>query len=1454
MKTSTQKILFSPNQKAIYAAVISSLAMMNANAATLPTNPHVVYGGVTFTLNGNTLTIANSPNSIINWGSFDLGKDAAVIFKQLSSSSAVLNRDTSGNPSEILGSLSSNGKVFLINPAGVIFGVGSQIDTAGLIASSLNITNQDFLQGKLNFNASQLNTGAVINNGSLNTTKGGFVYLIAPNVENNGIIKTPSGETILAAGNSVEIVNSTDPSQRVLVSATSKDVNLSQAITESGNNIFKVLNSGKIQANSAVVGKNGKVYLRSGGDIETTADSKIEANGGSSTNGGLIQALAADQGMYFGSMVASGKNGGFIETSANFLDVNSLSISTKALSLQGKDGNWLIDPANIEIATSGSNSCGSGGSFSCTTDTSVILVSTLLTALNSSNVTIDTATCTSCTAAGDITVNAAINSASTRSLTMTADGSITVNNSISIGGDLAMAANGGTFTGNASMTAASVDLYAQGDINLNALVKATKTSSLSPINIESQIGDVNINGGLNSTVAADMSITAGSNVNINSAIKTAGGDISLTADSSGSGSGTVNIGSTSNTTAFVVDAGVGTVNISGANANIINAGITSKNFYADITNTLTVGDATAILPSFISTSTYQEISASNIYVKAGTGQTVSSLYNSAEAYLLSKGDQKISVTNGLELDGNNTGTNNYAKIAIQGSGTQSIDSDYYLTLHAGNANGANATIDGGTGSQDINSVYIDIYAGAANDSSAGIATGADSTITATSSISLTGGNSSSTNISDFSAAYIGSKTQAVNLTLNAGSLYMNGGLVSGANPGALIGAIGKNATITMNINGSASFDASGTSNPTGVLVGTTTGKSIIQVNAADFNVTGGSTGTAVIGSKSASTGSSLEINTSDGITIGNNSIIGFTTSTGASTGTVTLDADNISSTGIVYANSLIASADNGISLVGLNKVNTVEATNNSTGDIHFEDTSDLTISSHGVFNYASDGSMYVSSTGLIKTGTGDGIQNLGSGAGSFVLQGDGGITIQDGSLVNNSTGLTQLNADGDISIGAGGIISSGDVSLYATNIKGSGLIDLAGINTANLYASNNIGTVTKAGNTTTYTPVNITAGHINANAGGTRIIVANYSDGLSSASMNGTGAPPMSTSNLTDAVLFNYKDLNSTYINSDAANLSIVGKSGNLTYTSLYVSGKDVLISGSGLNINSSQIYSNSVAVIASNLSLKDSYLNANSITGDISLFGNSIKLDSTELFSSNNIYFNANASSFNNLPGSSELSSLLNFASNSTITIDNRSFVYANNDVDFLAGTLNVKSSGIQSGHDVLAAVKNNLNINGGDGGEGSYIYASDEVRLAVGGNLVLNSSTDTTGDAQISAGSSDTIYLDLPLQGKYIVDGKTGATTSTKNSSTGFFVNGSAAVVGDTLEIRNGTTKTTTETKEIEPVRTVTNDILNSTKEKTTDKDSSNKLSNSKADDDFFGNKDNKNSNKKSQPKQCS
>ncbi len=194
--SSAMRAVSYPRLRRVLAAV-SAWALVG-NALANPTGSQTVAGQVSTVSSGNQLLITNSPGAILNWQSFSIMPGELTRFIQQSSTSSVLNRIVGQDPSKILGALQSNGKVLLINPNGIVFGGGAQVNVNGLVASSLNLSNADFLAGKLKFSATG-SAGDVVNHGAITTPSGGQVYLIAPNVTNDGLITSPVGDVMLAA-------------------------------------------------------------------------------------------------------------------------------------------------------------------------------------------------------------------------------------------------------------------------------------------------------------------------------------------------------------------------------------------------------------------------------------------------------------------------------------------------------------------------------------------------------------------------------------------------------------------------------------------------------------------------------------------------------------------------------------------------------------------------------------------------------------------------------------------------------------------------------------------------------------------------------------------------------------------------------------------------------------------------------------------------------------------------------------------------------------------------------------------------------------------------------------------------------------------------------------------------------------------------------------------------------
>ncbi|MEQ9727307.1 YDG domain-containing protein [Pseudomonas sp. WHRI 8822A] len=189
-----------------FLAAVGLLGSGAVLAADLPTGGTIVGGSGAISQNGSHMVVDQQTGKLVtNWNSFDIGADASVTFNQPGANSIALNRVIGGgNASQILGKLDANGQVWLLNPNGVVIGKGAEVNVGGLVASSLQISDQDFLAGKTTLNGGA-GAGAVLNQGTVNAAQGGVVALIGPQVGNSGTISTPGGSTVLAAGDRVSL-------------------------------------------------------------------------------------------------------------------------------------------------------------------------------------------------------------------------------------------------------------------------------------------------------------------------------------------------------------------------------------------------------------------------------------------------------------------------------------------------------------------------------------------------------------------------------------------------------------------------------------------------------------------------------------------------------------------------------------------------------------------------------------------------------------------------------------------------------------------------------------------------------------------------------------------------------------------------------------------------------------------------------------------------------------------------------------------------------------------------------------------------------------------------------------------------------------------------------------------------------------------------------------------------
>ena len=332
-------------RKRVVAFCASISLCFSGSGYTNPSGGVVVHGDIQFANNGNTLQVIQGTNhGIIDWNSFSIAAGQTTQFIQPGTSSVTLNRVTGGATSIINGSLISNGRVFLLNPAGILVGQGGVIDTAGFTASTLDLSNDAFLAGgDLDFRGNS--QAGIVNLGRIHAVEGD-VFLIASSVINEGSITAPRGSVGLASGNDVLLAES--GSERIFVrgSGSSDGGAVNRGTIEAnvaelkahGGNIYgmAVKNEGRVAATS-VSREGGQIFLRAGGgggvrSTGTVVAKKEESGGnvvadsgpagrteisgkvdvtGASGNGGSILILGKGIEVFSGSLlIADGESGG----------------------------------------------------------------------------------------------------------------------------------------------------------------------------------------------------------------------------------------------------------------------------------------------------------------------------------------------------------------------------------------------------------------------------------------------------------------------------------------------------------------------------------------------------------------------------------------------------------------------------------------------------------------------------------------------------------------------------------------------------------------------------------------------------------------------------------------------------------------------------------------------------------------------------------------------------------------------------------------------------------------------------------------------------------------------------------------------------------------------------------------------------------------------------------------
>lgn len=355
------------------------LAGASGHALALPTDGQVSLGqGSIASTEGSMTVTQSSQNLAINWNSFNIAQGEKVSFVQPNSSAIALNRVVGSDPSSIYGTLQANGQVFLINPNGILFAPGAQVNVGGLVASTLDLSDQNLAAGNFAFEGKG---GRVTNQGSL-TANGGYVALLGAQVSNEGTVQARLGSVALAAGDKVTLDFAGDQlvslevdkgtlqalaQNKQLIQADGGQVILTakaaegllngvvnnEGIVEAGSvsqhdgvirlEGDRLVNTGTLDASGATGGRislagqgiiqAGAIHADGNGGAVTvdashgalqTTQGRITANG--STQGGSIRVNGGDSSFISGSLSANGQRGGDITVTGQTVNLAAASV------------------------------------------------------------------------------------------------------------------------------------------------------------------------------------------------------------------------------------------------------------------------------------------------------------------------------------------------------------------------------------------------------------------------------------------------------------------------------------------------------------------------------------------------------------------------------------------------------------------------------------------------------------------------------------------------------------------------------------------------------------------------------------------------------------------------------------------------------------------------------------------------------------------------------------------------------------------------------------------------------------------------------------------------------------------------------------------------------------------------------------------------------------------------
>ncbi|MBH3093047.1 GLUG motif-containing protein [Serratia ureilytica] len=326
----------SSKRRLLVALSLLGLAALEP-AHALPSGQNIVAGKGDITTNGQNMTIdQHSDKLITQWDNFNVGGNESVTFRQPGDKSVALNRVVGVNGSDIQGRIDANGKVFIVNPNGVLFGKNAQVNVGGLVVSTRDISDADFMAGKNRFVGSS--QAEIVNEGKIIASEASSIALLGAKVNNRGVIQANMGTVALGAGDDITLNFDGNKLLSLQIDKAAVD-----ALASNGGMIRA--DGGQVLMSARAAGDSLRTVVNNQGII--TADTLREQSGRIVLDGG-------DHGVVnvAGTLSASANagHGGTIETKGARVAVQSTAKITTRAQDNSKTGNWKLTSSEVNVA------------------------------------------------------------------------------------------------------------------------------------------------------------------------------------------------------------------------------------------------------------------------------------------------------------------------------------------------------------------------------------------------------------------------------------------------------------------------------------------------------------------------------------------------------------------------------------------------------------------------------------------------------------------------------------------------------------------------------------------------------------------------------------------------------------------------------------------------------------------------------------------------------------------------------------------------------------------------------------------------------------------------------------------------------------------------------------------------------------------------------------------------